>query len=130
MTMTLSRMSIGTAMALAAGGLASAQTADIERGHAAFLAKGCYECHGLAAKGAKGVAPPISPPPLPLEAFKAYVRKPAGQMPPYSAKLASDEELQGVYAYLKAMPAPPKAADIPLLKPYVAETAAKGAKAK
>ncbi len=94
--------------------------AEIEQGHAAFVAKGCYECHGLAGQGARGVAPTLARSRLPLSAFQAYVHKPGGQMPPYSAKVATDPELEGIYAYLQSMPASRNASSIPLLAAYVA----------
>jgi cytochrome c1 len=36
-------------------------------------------------------------------------------MPPYTEKTVSDQELADIYAYLKSLPEPPKAKDIPLL---------------
>jgi hypothetical protein len=38
-------------------------------------------------------------------------------MPPYTAKVASDQDLADIYAYLKSFPTPPPAKDIPLLNP-------------
>ncbi|MHB8286366.1 MAG: c-type cytochrome [Caulobacteraceae bacterium] len=93
--------------------------AQLEHGRSVYVAKGCYECHGLSARGARGVAPALAPPPLPQAAFEAYVRHPGGQMPPYSAKLVADPDLNSIYAYLKSLPAPRRAADIPLLAAYV-----------
>jgi mono/diheme cytochrome c family protein len=43
------------------------------------------------------------------------VRKPTGNMPPYSAKVMPDQELADIYAYLKSIPPSPAAKDIPLL---------------
>jgi ubiquinol-cytochrome c reductase cytochrome c subunit len=95
--------------------------AQIEQGRAIYRSKGCYECHGLAAQGALGVAPALKPPRLTLEAFKAYVRKPSGQMPPYSAALLPNTEIEAVFSYLRSLPKTPGAAEIPLLAPYVAQ---------
>ena len=119
---TIRRLTL--AAALLAGGQAMAQqtAGEVEQGHAAFVGKGCYECHGLAGQGAKGVAPPIARSRLPEAAFQAYVRKPGGQMPPYSAKLVPDPELRSIYAYLQSLPAPRSASTIPLLAGYVVAT--------
>jgi len=44
-----------------------------------------------------------------------YVRRPPGEMPAYTEKVASDQDLKDIYAYLRSF-APPKAVkDIPLL---------------
>jgi ubiquinol-cytochrome c reductase cytochrome c subunit len=52
---------------------------------------------------------------MPLAGFARYVRKPAGAMPPYSARVVSDAQLADIYAYLKTIPKPPDAKSIPLL---------------
>ena len=53
--------------------------------------------------------------PLPLEAFKAYVRNPSGAMPPFHAEILSDSDLADIYAYLESRPKPQPVKDIPLL---------------
>ena len=85
-----------------------------ENGKRLFLAYGCYECHGYAGQGASTGAR-IGPPAISLSAVLRYVRHPTGQMPPYSAKAVSDQDLADIYAYLKTFPAPPRADTIPLL---------------
>ena len=40
---------------------------------------------------------------------------PSGGMPPYRAKVMSDQELADVYAYIKTFPEPKPVKDIPLL---------------
>jgi hypothetical protein len=57
----------------------------------------------------------IGPPIETFEVFKALVRQPVNQMPPYSAKAIPDQDLADIYAYLKSIPMPPKGKDIPLL---------------
>jgi mono/diheme cytochrome c family protein len=85
-------------------------------GKKVFMRDGCYECHGDLGQGAASTgAPRIGPPPVPLEVFIRYVRKPANQMPPYTAKSISDLDLTNIYAYLKSIPQPPRGKDIPLL---------------
>ena len=85
-----------------------------ENGKKLFLAYGCYECHGHQGAGA-AIAPRIGPPALSLAGVLRYVRAPTGQMPPYTAKVVSDQDLADIYAYLKTFPAPPSADSIPLL---------------
>jgi len=98
-----------------AGGTKSdhSDSADAARGKKLFVSDGCYECHGRAAQG--GVGPRLGPDPLPLSFIEKYVRHPTGSMPPYTEKTVSDQDLAGIYAYLKSLPEPPKEKDIPLL---------------
>jgi hypothetical protein len=37
-------------------------------------------------------------------------------MPPYTAKVVSDQELADMYAFLQSLPHPPSVESIPLLK--------------
>jgi mono/diheme cytochrome c family protein len=92
---------------------------ELEQGRVIYRLQGCYECHGFAAQGAIGVAPALKPPRLTLEGFKAIVRKPGGIMPPYSVALVSDTDLELVFDYLQSLPRARRAADIPMLAPYV-----------
>lgn len=85
-----------------------------ESGKKLFLAYGCYECHGWQGAGA-AIAPRIGPPALSLAGVLRYVRAPTGQMPPYTAKAVSDQDLADIYSYLKTFPTPPSADSIPLL---------------
>jgi mono/diheme cytochrome c family protein len=87
-----------------------------ENGKKLFAANGCYECHGYQGQGAAQTgAARIGPPQLSWEGFQSYVRKPAVQMPPYTAKAVPDKDLADIYSYLKSIPMPPKGKDIPLL---------------
>jgi mono/diheme cytochrome c family protein len=90
-----------------------AEAATAERGKKLFVSYGCYECHGRAAQG--GVGPRLGPDPLPLAFIEKYVRHPTGSMPPYTEKTVSNADLASIYAFLKSLPQPPKAKDIPLL---------------
>jgi mono/diheme cytochrome c family protein len=85
-----------------------------ENGKRLFLSYGCYECHGYEGAGA-AIAPRIGPPPISFAALLRYVRAPTGQMPPYTAKVASDQDFADIYAYLKTFPPPAPASSIPLL---------------
>jgi mono/diheme cytochrome c family protein len=87
-----------------------------ENGKRVFTKYGCYECHGREGQGATTTGPRLGPDPVPLDAFTSYVRKPTGEMPPYTAKVVSDQDLADIYAFLQARPHPPAAKTIPLLK--------------
>jgi ubiquinol-cytochrome c reductase cytochrome c subunit len=82
---------------------------DAENGNQLFQAKGCWTCHGTMGQGGRG--PKIAPGPLAFEAFAAYVRQPALEMPPFREPILSDAELQDIHAYLLSIPQPPDPAD-------------------
>ena len=110
------RLRVGLA-ALAAGiiiGQGAALAASADKGKAAFVKNGCWQCHGFVGQG--GVAgPKLAPDPIPAEAFTAFVRTTNRAMPPYSEAVLSDADLADIHAYLASVP---KAADpktIPLL---------------
>ena len=89
--------------AVAAGGSGARQPAgDVEKGKTLYVKNGCADCHGLEGQGAPTSGPRIGPNPLPLEAFIKYVRAPKNQMPPYTEKVMSDQELTDVRAFLAA----------------------------
>jgi mono/diheme cytochrome c family protein len=92
----------------------AALTGSADNGKKLFAAYGCYECHGRQGAGAS-TGPRIGPPAITLAAVLRYVRAPTGQMPPYTAKVASDQDFTDIYTYLKSLPPPPSAASIPLL---------------
>ncbi len=87
-----------------------------QRGKALFVSDGCYQCHGLVGQGAAQTgAPRIGPPPIPIAAFAAYIRHPANNMPPYTAKVVPDADVADIYAFLQSIKTPTPAKDIPLL---------------
>jgi mono/diheme cytochrome c family protein len=95
---------------------ATTPTGNSETGKKIFTKDGCYECHGREGQGAaQGAGPRIGPPQLALDGFMSYVRQPSGQMPPYTAKVLSDQELADIYAYLQSRPKAKASKDIPLL---------------
>jgi mono/diheme cytochrome c family protein len=93
-----------------------AQAGNAENGKRIFTKYGCYECHGREGQGSSMTGPRLGPAPPPFEVFTSYVRKPTGEMPPYTDKVVSDQELADIYAFLQARPHPPAAKTIPLLK--------------
>ncbi|PYR95753.1 MAG: hypothetical protein DMG12_28055 [Acidobacteria bacterium] len=98
----------------AAGDAQAAPTGDAQNGKKIFASHGCYQCHGYAAQG--GAAPRLAPRPLAFAALSRYVRQPTGEMPPYTAKVLSDQQLADIYAFLRSVPQPPAVDSIPLLK--------------
>jgi ubiquinol-cytochrome c reductase cytochrome c subunit len=79
------------------------------------MKNGCSQCHGAEAQGG-AAGPRLGPRPLPLAALTAYVRKPAGEMPPYTAKVLPDRDLADIHAFLTSLPAPPPVDSVPLLR--------------
>jgi mono/diheme cytochrome c family protein len=94
---------------------AAAPAGNAETGKRLFTKDGCYECHGLQGQGAQASAPRIGPDPIAFQAFSRYLRKPTGEMPPYTDKVLPDKDVADIYAFLKSLPRPPAAATIPLL---------------
>ena len=96
-----------------------ADAASADNGKTAFVAHGCWQCHGFEGQGSVTTSGGrvIADSQLPADAFAAYVRQPSGAMPPFSAAVLSDADLADIYTYLEARPKPQAAKDIPLLKP-------------
>jgi ubiquinol-cytochrome c reductase cytochrome c subunit len=88
----------------------------VAAGAALYKKNGCYECHVDNAQGGPQ-GPRLGPNPIPMPRFMAYVRNPSGDMPPFTSKVLSDQELASIYAFLQAQPVPPPPASIPLLAP-------------
>jgi len=104
-------------LALAIVAQASQQAApsgDAEHGRTLFVKNGCYQCHNYEGHGGAAGAR-LAPNPLPWRGFVSYVRAPRGDMPPYTVKVMSEQELADVYAYLRSRPRPPAVSNIPLL---------------
>ena len=98
----------------------SEKTGNADNGKKTYRAVGCYECHGLQGQGGSSApvgsyGPRLAPAKLPVAAIRAYVRHPSGGMPPYSPKVLSDSQIDDIYAFLRSVPAPQPAKDIPLL---------------
>jgi mono/diheme cytochrome c family protein len=98
----------------------AAPRGNAENGKKLFVTYGCYQCHGYAAHGGAGDSlrggPRIAPKPIPFAAFLKYLRRPLDQMPPYTEKLASDQDVADIYAWLLTVPEPPPVNSIPQLK--------------
>ena len=116
--MKFARMCLALAAAASAGVVHDAAVAaSVENGKAAFVKNGCWQCHGYEGQGSvtASAGRVIADTQLPADAFAAYVRQPAGAMPPFSAAILSDSDLADIYAYLEARPKPKASKDIPLL---------------
>jgi mono/diheme cytochrome c family protein len=97
--------------------LAQAPAGDAANGKKLFLRDGCYECHGYAGQGGRDGAR-IAAIGLNAQGLIHYVRAPAGQMPAYTDKVISDQELTDIHAYLQTMAKAKPAKDIPLLQQF------------
>jgi ubiquinol-cytochrome c reductase cytochrome c subunit len=87
-----------------------------EKGKAAFVKHGCWQCHGYVGQG--GVTGPrLAQTQMSVEAFSVFVRNTRGGMPPYQKPILSDADLADIHAYLQAVPKPPDYKSIPLLNP-------------
>jgi|SRR5579871_6233853 len=94
---------------------APAPSGNAQKGKQLFQSYGCYQCHGREAQGGTGTGPRLAPKPIAFSAVTKYVRQPTGQMPPYTAKVVSDQDLADIYAFLSAQPQPPSAKSIAIL---------------
>jgi mono/diheme cytochrome c family protein len=81
----------------------------------------CYGCHGFSGQNGPGMK--LVPMRMTQEDFTKRVRNPSNsrQMPPYSEKVISNEQLGDVWAYIKTLPDSPAAKDIPLLQQILNE---------
>jgi ubiquinol-cytochrome c reductase cytochrome c subunit len=87
-----------------------------EKGKAAYVKHGCWQCHGFAAQG--GITgPKLAPEPMALEALDAFVRNTRGAMPPYQEAILSGGDLADIHAWLQSLPKARDAKSIPLLNP-------------
>jgi mono/diheme cytochrome c family protein len=107
----------GVLAGLLVAGSAFAQGAprgDAAAGKKLFETIGCFECHGYAGQGG-GAGPKLIDPPV-WEAFIVQLRTPRQQMPPYTARVLSDQQAADIYAHLQTLPKPADPATIPLLR--------------
>ena len=80
-----------------------------------YVEHGCYQCHGYNGQGGVATGPALVPRGGDFKNFAAYVRQPAGVMPPYSANILSDADLQEIWEYVSSLPPSPQASDMELL---------------
>jgi mono/diheme cytochrome c family protein len=94
----------------------SAPAGRVEAGAAIYRKTGCFQCHVNEGQGGAN-GPRIGPDPIPFARFVQYVRYPTGEMPPYTEKVLSTQDLADIYAFLQARPRPPAVSTIPQLAP-------------
>jgi ubiquinol-cytochrome c reductase cytochrome c subunit len=101
---------------LVAALIAQTTPGDRRNGERLYMKNGCFQCHGYQGQGGLAGAR-LSQTKITLTAFTAFVRNPpSGGMPPYRAKVMTDQELADVYAYIQTFPTPPPLDSVPLLK--------------
>jgi mono/diheme cytochrome c family protein len=100
-------------------GNGAAFAASAENGKKAFVAHGCWQCHGFEGQGsiATSNGAVIAHTGLSFEAFENFVRSTNRAMPPYREAILSKADLTDIYAYLQSVPKPPAVTSIPLLNP-------------
>src|SRR6266566_7907364 len=89
----------------APGAATAAPAGNAANGKKIFSSYGCYQCHGYSAQGGAGAR--LAPRPIAFAALSKYVRRPTGEMPPYTTKVVSDKALADIYAFLLSVPPPP-----------------------
>jgi mono/diheme cytochrome c family protein len=95
---------------------AAAPAGNADKGKTLFRKVGCYQCHSEQAQGGSQ-GPRLGPNPIAFQAFARYLRAPRGEMPPYTVKVISDQDVADVYAFLRALPPAPPLSSLPLLQP-------------
>jgi ubiquinol-cytochrome c reductase cytochrome c subunit len=113
---TLMFASTVAAQSPASPAAANAPKGDATNGKKLFASYGCYQCHGYAAQGAAATGPRLAPRPIAFTAFSQYIRRPSGDMPPYTTKVVTEQDVADIYAFLSAVPQPPSIDSVPLLK--------------
>ncbi len=89
---------------------------DAATGKDYFIKYTCYGCHGFSAQNGPG-RNRLNPMTMTVTGFIGAVRAPGStQMPTYSAKVISDQQLADIWTYVKTLPNAPAAKDIPLLQ--------------
>lgn len=88
-----------------------------ETGRTRFKEYVCYYCHGTEGQGSSpSIGPRIAGTPRSLDSFMRYVHRPGGRMSAYAETVIPEPVLVDIYAFLRSMPPPKKAADVPLLE--------------
>ena len=73
----------------------------VTRGRLLLLVYGCAMCHGLAGQGGV-VGPALDLEELFLDDFRPLLRSGPGGMPAFTEEVLSDDDLDAIYAFLKA----------------------------
>ena len=90
---------------------------DAAKGKDLYMKYSCYACHGFSGQNGPGAR--LVPMKMTTAGFTAYVRSPrTRQMPSFSAKVLSDQQLADIQAYVKTLPDSKPAKDIPALAQF------------
>lgn len=99
--------------AIGVGATGAAQAQDAPKGDAAagkklYLAVGCFLCHGRSGQGGalNGPAPILAKTAMPFDGFIGQLRHPANDMPAYSEKVMTDQQVADIYAFVQSLPGP------------------------
>ena len=95
----------------------SAPAGDAADGKRAYLADGCFICHGRAGQGGamNYPAPPLAQMGYSAEVLNTILRAGLNDMPAYAEAVLSDKDVADIHAYLRVLPGRRDAKDIPLL---------------
>jgi mono/diheme cytochrome c family protein len=93
----------------------AAANGSVDHGHSLFLKDGCSLCHGTVGQGG-AAGPRIGAMPPPVAYMMTYIRNPTGEMPPYTSKVVSDDDVRDIHAYLASVPKPLGVDKIPELQ--------------
>jgi mono/diheme cytochrome c family protein len=101
----------------ASAGAQDAPAGDAAHGRMVFLKEACFTCHGRVGEGGayNTPAPVLAQTALPFEGFRGQIRNPVNDMPAYSDAVLSDKDIADIYAFVKSLPGPRSAKDIPIL---------------
>jgi mono/diheme cytochrome c family protein len=100
---------------------------DPVKGKELFVTNGCFACHGYDGQGGSYTGPKLTPNTFPPQAIAAFIRNPRNLnppylnwpfnvMPPFTAQMVSDQDVQDIYAYLISRPGPTDVKNIPTFK--------------
>jgi ubiquinol-cytochrome c reductase cytochrome c subunit len=84
---------------------AVAPTADARQGRILYTKYGCYQCHGFEGQGSASAGPRLGPDPIAFPMFVRFTREPRDQMPPYTAKVLTDQEIDRRHLRLRGVAA-------------------------
>ena len=110
---TLSAAAFAASSAFAAQ--AAAPAGDAAKGKTSFERTGCWQCHGLQGQGGREGPRIASPVPMAWPTLSRFVRATKGDMPPYTEKVLSNQELADIDAYLRSIPPAPDFKTIAML---------------
>jgi mono/diheme cytochrome c family protein len=95
---------------------ATLRPGNAENGKKLYSTYYCWACHGSLGR-AGGAAPAITPSTRSDEDLIRYIRKPAGNMPPYTSKVITEQEIADIASYMRTIPpGTPDPKTIPLLQ--------------